>query len=157
MNRRSERAEDRTQPVNPAELREAALRLLARREHSHFELSRKLCQRGWPEPELEQVLGELADQGLLSDERFAESFVRMRSDKAYGPIRIRAELGERGIDRGLVDRALREAEVNWLALASGWYERRYRGQPAEDFKEKSRRQQALARRGFPHELIRELV
>ncbi len=157
MKFRDARAGDRAQPADPAELREAAIRLLARREHSHLELSRKLRQRGWPDPALERVLSELADQGLQSDERFAESFVRMRSQKAYGPIRIRAELGERGIDRGLIDRALREAEVDWLVLASDWYERRYRGRPVENLKEKSRRQQALARRGFDHSVVREVL
>jgi regulatory protein len=144
------------QPVNLADLRDSALRLLARREHSRLELTRKLRQRGWPEPELDAVIDELAEQGLQSDERFAEGFVRMRSQKAYGPIRIRAELGERGLDRGLIDRALRQAEADWLVLASDWYERRYRGQAVEDLKDKSRRQQALARRGFPGEVIREL-
>jgi len=147
---------DDSTPVNLADLRDAALRLLARREHSRMELTRKLRQRGWPEAELEAVIDDLAEQGLQSDDRFAESFVRMRAQKAYGPVRIRAELGERGLDRGLIDRALREAEADWLALASDWYERRYRGEAVEDLKDRSRRQQALARRGFPGDVIREL-
>jgi regulatory protein len=122
-----------------------------------MELGRKLSQRGWPRSEVEQVVSALADAGLQSDERFAESFVRMRSGKAYGPVRIRAEMGERGIDKGLIDRALREAEVDWLASASDWYDRRYRGQPIEDLKDKARRQQALLRRGLAHSTVRELL
>ena len=143
--------------VNRTELREAALRLLARREHSHVELSQKLSRRGWPEPEVGSVIDELAAENLQSDERFAESYARSRAAKHYGPVRIRAELGERGIDRALADRAIRELEANWFALAADWYERRYGTGPAEDIKEKSRRQQALARRGFTHEHVRELV
>ena len=144
-------------PIKLSDLRDAALRLLARREHSYKELSQKLKQRGWPEPELENVLSDLADQGLQSDERFVETFVRSRAQKAYGPVRIRAELGQRGIDRAQVDRALRETDADWLKLASGWYERRYRGDPPADMKDKSRRQQALARRGFDHSIVRELI
>jgi regulatory protein len=143
--------------VSLADLREAAIRLLARREHGWRELRRKLCQRGWPEAETECVLNDLADQGLQSDERFAESFTRTRAQKAYGPVRIRAELGQRGLDRTLIDRALRETDADWLALAAEWYERRYRGEPPADLKEKSRRQQALARRGFDHEVVRQLL
>jgi len=149
--------DSKAQPIKRSDLRDAALRLLARREHSYKELCRKLKQRGWPEPELESVLSDLAEQGLQSDERFAESFVRSRAQKAYGPKRIRAELGQRGIDRAQVDRALRETDADWLELASGWYERRYRGAPPADMKEKSRRQQALARRGFDHSIVRELL
>jgi regulatory protein len=143
--------------INRADLREAALRLLARREHSHAELVHKLTRRGWPESGVESVVVELADENLQSDERFAESYVRSRVAKHYGPVRIRAELGERGIDRALAERAVREQGVDWFAVAADWYERRYGTQPAENLKEKSRRQQALVRRGFVSEHIRELL
>jgi len=141
----------------PADLREAALRLLARREHSVRELSRKLQRKGWPGREVEQIITELAEQGLQSDERFAESFARTRAEKAYGPVRIRAELSERGIDRTLAQRAINELDIDWLAQAAKWFARRYGETRAEDFKEKSRRRQALARRGFEESVIRELT
>ncbi len=140
-----------------ADLREAALRLLARREHSFLELQGKLRRKGWPEHEIPVVVQELADAGLQSDERFAESFTRSRAEKAYGPLRIRAELAERGIDRGLIERAMAELQVDWLAVAAKWYGRRYDSDSPSDLKEKSRRQQALARRGFDHSVIRELT
>ncbi|QOC21530.1 regulatory protein RecX [Wenzhouxiangella sp. AB-CW3] len=144
-------------PIKRAELREAALRLLARREHSFVELVHKLGRRGWPESDVQSMVSELAEENLQSDERFAESYVRSRVMKHYGPVRIRAELGERGIDRSAAERALREEAVDWFALAADWYERRYGMQPVDDLKDKSRRQQALARRGFAHEHIRELL
>lgn len=143
-------------PDERAQLRETAMRLLARREHSHLELVRKLTGRGWPSGDAEAVVDELAAENLQSDERFAESFVRQRVGKAYGPVRIRAELGERGIDRGLAARALAGEAPDWPAVAARWYERRYGAEPPSDLKEKARRQQALARRGFTHDQVREL-
>jgi regulatory protein len=140
-----------------AELREAAIRLLARREHSRLELTRKLRQRGWPESMTEATVDALARDNLQSDERFAESYVRQRVAKAYGPVRIRAELSERGIDDAQATRALAAESPDWLELASRWYERRYGAAPPADLKEKSRRQQALARRGFSFDQIRELL
>ena len=148
---------ERSPAVKAADVRDAALRLLARREHSFRELQRKLGQRGWPGEMVDEVVSQLADEGLQSDDRFAESFVRSRSLKAYGPIRIRAELNERGIDRSQVDKALRESDADWFAIAARWYQRRYGDGPVDNLKEKSRRQQALARRGFDHGIIRELV
>lgn len=144
------------EPASPAEIREAALRLLARREHSRFELSRKLSRRGWPETVVEAVVDELAEENLQSDERFAESYVRQRVAKAYGPVRIRGELSERGIDRGQAARALAAESPDWFAIAAAWCERRYGPEPPADLKEKSRRQQALARRGFTHDQVRQL-
>lgn len=145
------------QSINPAELREAALRLLARREHSRLELSRKLTRRGWPEPAVEELMDELAAANLQSDERYAESYVRQRIGKAYGPVRIRAELSERGIGRSQAARAFEAESPDWFSIAADWYEKRYGPEPPADLKEKSRRQQALARRGFAHEHIRELL
>lgn len=142
--------------ANPAEVREAALRLLARREHSRFELIRKLLRRGWDDSDVVPVVDELAADNLQSDERYAESYVRQRVAKAYGPIRIRAELSERGLDRAEITRALEAESPDWFAIAADWYERRYGPDVPTDLKEKSRRQQALARRGFAHEHIREL-
>lgn len=133
------------------------MRLLARREHSHRELTHKLVKRGWPAADVESVIDELAEENLQSDDRFAESFVRQRVGKAYGPVRIRAELAERGIDRAQVARALEAESPDWFVIASEWYEKRYGGAPPADLKEKSRRQQALARRGFEHEIVRQLT
>jgi regulatory protein len=142
--------------ADPAEIREAALRLLARREHSRLELARKLSRRGWEAGAVDAEIDRLAAADLQSDERFAESFVRQRVAKAYGPVRIRAELAQRGIDRAEASRALSAEDPDWFAVAADWYQRRYGVEPPCDLKEKSRRQQALARRGFEHEHIREL-
>lgn len=139
------------------DLRDSALRLLARREHGHRELVLKLARKGWRGPEASAVVDELAEQGLQSDERYAEVFVRTRSGKAYGPLRIRAELSERGIDRALIERTLREADVDWLARAADWCARKYGTDRPRDIKEKARRQQALARRGFDQSIVRELL
>jgi regulatory protein len=143
--------------ANPAEIREAALRVLALREHSRLELVRKLTRKGWSEPVVEQVVDELAEANLQSDERYAESYVRQRAGKAYGPVRIRAELAERGIGQAQAARALAAESPDWFAIAADWYEKRFGSEPPADLKEKSRRQQAMARRGFAHEHIRELM
>jgi regulatory protein len=141
-----------------AEVREAAVRLLARREHSARELERKLLGRGWPEDLVQAALGELADDGLQSDARFAESFARQRAEKLYGPRRIRAELTERGIDAGVAVRAIESLEVDFVETAETFYRRKYgRCAKEADYNERARRSQALYRRGFDAETIRELV
>ena len=54
-------------------LRERALGLLARREHSRAELGRKLAAHLGPEDDLEALLEDLLKRKLLSEERYAES------------------------------------------------------------------------------------
>ncbi len=134
-------------------LREAAIRLLARREHGRAELAGKLARKGWPPEDIEPVIDGLADEGLQCDVRFAEGFVRSRVGRFWGPLRIRAELGRRGIDGQAARQALEGCEADWSALAGDWYGRRYQD-PPEDAREKSRRMQALSRRGFTSEHFR---
>jgi regulatory protein len=140
------------------EVRDAAVRLLARREHSARELTRKLCDRGWPEDRVEAALAALAAEGLQSDARFAESFARQRAERGYGPRKIDAELRQRGVERDLIAVALEQVDVDFFESAADFYRRRY-GEPDAtlSYRERARRAQALTRRGFEPEHVRALV
>lgn len=80
-------------------LKNKAIYLLSRREHSRQELHRKLLQRGFSSHEIQAVLIELEKENLLSEERFIASFIRSRRARGFGPLKICAELKEHGIDR----------------------------------------------------------
>lgn len=149
-----------------AEAREAALRLLARREHSAVELETKLVARGWPQHHIGQVIDSLSEADLQSDQRFAESFARQRAGRFYGPRRIRAELTQRGIDSSLAQAAIESLEVDFAELAADFYRRKYGedrgksrpgGNATLDFRERAKRSQAMYRRGFESEHLRGLV
>ncbi len=134
-----------------------AVRLLAMREHSQKELVTKLTKRGWSEHAVIACVERLSDEGLQSDQRYTEGLIRSRVSKGYGPLRVRMELLERGVERAVVEAALRAAAVDWLAVAGEWYARRYGEAPIIDMKERGRRHQALARRGFDASISRELL
>lgn len=135
--------------------REVALGLLARREHSKRELIIKLRARGCPEKIITQVVDQLAAEGMQSDTRFAESFVRSRIDRGRGPLRIRAELIERGIEDDLIAEALLQYEDWWRDLALEAYNKRYgENMPLEDIEERLKRSGFLQRRGFTADQIR---
>ena len=140
-----------------AEVREAAVRLLARREHSRSELERKLTDRGFSDGPIEEALAGLAEAGLQSDRRFAESWVRQRAGRGYGPRRILAELAERGVDGETAQIALDDEAPDFDAIAEDWYRRKYRDRAPKDFRERAQRAQALYRRGFESEQIRVLT
>jgi len=90
------------------EISQSAIRMLANREHSRFELKQKLLQRGYAADLVEQVLEKLIRQDLLSEQRFVENFVRNRVNKGYGPLRITAELQARGIDKTTIKRSINQ-------------------------------------------------
>ncbi len=125
-----------------------ALDLLARREHSRFELDRKLKARGFPAAEIAATLDALEGTGALAAARFTDSFVRTRVAKGQGPIRIRAELNERGIDGPEAAKAVRGEDVDWVEAARAARRKRFGPAPPRDFKERARQARFLQYRGF---------
>ena len=95
------------------EAEQAAIRLLAPREHSRLELRRKLLKRDHAPDIIEEALQRLEEHGLLSDERFVEQYIAMRKSKGYGPVRIRQELRERGINDTMIHEWLDERDDEW--------------------------------------------
>ena len=55
-----------------------ALRLLSQREHTEKEIRRKLSEKGCGREEIDSAVSRLIAEGSLSEERFAESFIRSR-------------------------------------------------------------------------------
>ncbi len=131
--------------------------MLAAREHSREELRRKLLSRRYDEILIEQVLDGLASSSLLSDGRFAETFVESRVRKGQGPLRIGMELRERGISQMMVDQALAPYEDQWQQLLSEVHDAKYGVTRAKSNKELARRVRFLESRGFPSELISRLL
>jgi regulatory protein len=134
-------------------LEHTALALLARREHSEAELTRKLRQRGYSAVDIDAVLESLTARNLLSNERFAEMLVRTRIARGQGPIKIRAELRERGIDDALADACVTETSDFWCARAEAARSKRFGGAPPADRLHWTRQARFLAQRGFPADLI----
>lgn len=132
--------------------RRRAMDLLARREHSRLELERKLGARDYEADEIAAALDQLEQDGLLSVERFARSFIESRYARGQGPYRIRRELAERGVES--VETWLDDAAFDWDGLARATRERRFGAAPPADLKDKARQIRFLEYRGFSHDQIR---
>lgn len=122
-----------------------ALGLLARREHSRLELERKLGRREHSHDLIADVLNELEASGALAAERFAESLVRSRVAKGQGPVRIRTELREHGIDSADCRELL---ERDWAGLAREVRAKRFGPNAPADYKDRARQMRFLQYRGF---------
>ena len=96
-------------------IRNKVLSFLARREHSAEELRRKLKQSSSISKTvdfsdlLERCLQEMQEKGFQSDDRFARQYVESKLvNKYHGPLKILAELFNRGIPREQVNLVLNE-------------------------------------------------
>ncbi|WP_404298881.1 regulatory protein RecX [Halomonas sp.] len=143
--------------------REDALRLLARREYSRAELVSRLSAKAHGVDAIAECLDALAEQGLQSDERFAESFLRSRIMRGQGPLKIRQALSQRGIERELIRTVFAQAQgdeqggeqggADWFTLACEILARRFSG-PGDTPRERARRERFLAGRGFDFDQVR---
>ncbi len=77
---------------------QAALALLARRDHFRRELENKLCAKKYPADEIEDAITRCEASGLVDDVRVGERFVEVRAEgRGWGPRRLAGELKIRGI------------------------------------------------------------
>jgi regulatory protein len=130
------------------------LRWLARREHSAREIQQKLMRDSSVNLELiNQVIAELVNKEIISDRRFAESFIRYRVRQGCGPIKIAMELRERGVEDQLVTQGLDEYAQQWANHIQQVHQKRF-GELADDHKKWAKQARFLQQRGFTVEQIR---
>ncbi len=160
------------------------MNILAGREHSVAELQQKLRQKlqqklrrklpqkttesdDYSEPDaadetdsldalIETVLEQLISDKLLDETRFTTAFIRSRTAKGSGPVKIRHELMERGISSELIEEYLDDSYELWQEHIEAVRSKRFGVQRPQDYKEQSKQSRFLYQRGFSGELIQRL-
>jgi regulatory protein len=136
-------------------LRERALRLLAGREHTRAELSRKLARHVSPEDDLESLLNDLSRRNQLSESRYAEARTRQLARK-YGAARIAHELRAKGLSKEAANAAAAAARANELDRAREVWRKKF-GLPAKTREDRARQMRFLQSRGFSFDAIRAVI
>ena len=144
-------------------IRNKMLSFLARREHSAEELRRKLKQSSSIlktvdfSDLLERCLQEMQEKGFQSDDRFARQYVESKLvNKYHGPLKILAELFNRGIPREQANLVLNELgdQELWLKKSIECLERiQKKGKPLTP----QILSQKLYQQGFTWETIEKAV
>lgn len=100
-----------------------------------------------------EVADWLEDLGYLNDAEYARTVARHYSAKGYGDRKVRDEFFRRGIPRQYWEEALEEAQPPETGV-DDFLQKRFRGR-IPDEKELKRASDALARRGYRWDEIRE--
>ncbi len=130
--------------------------MLARREHSRTELRRKLKPKGFDSACIEEVLQELAHEGLQSDHRYTESFLSSRINKGYGPVRIAMELRERGIDEELINKSIDNLDIDWMDTLHSVRQKKFGERLPGNYNAQAKESRFLQYRGFTVDQIKKL-
>ena len=146
---------------DPYEARTRALAMLTGRDYDSAELYQKLCTRFTPEAAAAAVAG-LVEAGLLNDERYARykagSLQRARKSRLAAAMALR----NKGLADSQIDAALdaayapdEEGTDPELEAARALVAGQYRAKLAAGRRDLVAA--ALARRGFPHRVIRQAL
>jgi len=136
-------------------LRERAVKLLARREHTRRELARKLAADDGDPAEIERLLDELEARGWLSESRVAEQLIHTRRGR-FGARRIERDLRGKGVSEEAVAASLPRLKEGELEAARGVWRRKF-GRLPKGAGERARQVRFLQGRGFELEVIFKVI
>lgn len=136
-------------------LRERAMAMLARREHTRAEMTRKLGPHSESPEQIEQLLDALVGRGWLSDTRFAESRANTLARK-FGSLKIEHDLRSRGVSVEVLEQALQRARAQELENCRAAWQRKF-GVLPQNAAERGRQMRFLAGRGFSAEAVRQVL
>ena len=100
---------------NAQSIRIKIMDFLARREHTSKEIFQKMEKKVKLLNILREQIQKLEDEGLLDNKRFAEQYIHSRSSKGYGPLRIRQELIQKGVDETISQNLMGSQDWPYLA------------------------------------------
>ncbi len=106
------------------------------------------------EDAVEEVLAWLQSQGYLSDTRFLQSRVQVRSER-FGNLRIRQELAQHQVE--LTPEAALALRASELGRAQAVSYRKFGGSQPATPAEAAKRARFLAQRGFSSDVVRQVL
>ncbi len=136
-------------------LRERALAMLARREHTRAEMTRKLTPHAESPEQIDQLLDGLVARGWLSEARFAESRANTLLRK-FGSRKIEYDLRNRGVSAEVVEQAVERSLAQELENCRAAWQKKF-GVLPRDAAERGRQMRFLAGRGFSAEAVHQVL
>lgn len=136
-----------------------ALRYLGIRPRTSSQLHSYLVEKGFSTQIAEEICQRCKNHGYIDDEAFAKQWVdeRLRL-KPRSPYMLRMELTQRGVDRAIVEDAVRgvsrQAELDAARALIEKKVRRIEGAPNPD--EERKLLSMLMRKGFSHAIIQQM-
>ena len=130
----------------PKTIRLKIMDFIARREYSSKEIYQKMSRRVEYKEMLEDSIDQLVKEGLISDERYAESYFQSRKNRGFGPLRIKNELKQKGVNESLFNEI--QEGTDWSVLAMNVLQKKVRGKFPEEQKDVLKLKNFLNYRGF---------
>lgn len=104
-------------PKTAAQALQSLMRLAARSEKSSGDAKRLMQRWGVPEADREGVLNTLIENRFIDDSRYAEAYVREKSNlSGWGVRKIAMQLRTKGVSQDIITKALGQIDSSELQL-----------------------------------------
>ena len=111
--------------IQDKDVRIKVMNALARREHSEKEIYLKFISLVESKNKLLEEIRKLKEEGLLSDDRFAEAYIKSRYYSGFGPVRIQYELEKKGVLQNKIENAFQETGLDWDSKLEKEFKKKY--------------------------------
>jgi regulatory protein len=138
-----------------------AVRLLARRDHTRYEIRQKLKRRGFGSDEILAAVAECERLNYIDDERTARVYIGQLVRRGFGFRRIAIELKKKGLQGRRIEDILEQqrAEIDEREIARRVLQKKMKSFERETERKKRRDKiyRFLDYRGFSRSIISELI
>lgn len=121
------------------------------------QIRQRLKRREVPEEMIQSLIEEMIRYGFVDDRAWVESFVRRQQGRKDGPMMIRMKLRAKGIPKELIDASIPEESSLLREQVAELLKTRYRKYDLSDYKQRQKAFAAIARKGFPLDVISEVI
>ena len=129
---------------------------LSRREHSEYELRKKLAPYAESPEELDAVMLRLKKENWQSDSRFLQATANVGAQK-WGAIRIAAKLRQHQLSDEQVNATLQSLQGSEHERAKAVWEKKFKGQAYTTAQEYAKQARFLLSRGFSPDIVRKVI
>lgn len=141
-----------------SKVKESFYSYLSRRDHTAFELRRKVQKKNFSSRVLDGVLNEFELKGLLNDRAFAEKFAADKFNlNQWGPVKIKSALLKKGVGKIIakeaIENELNNLEQDQICVDLARKRKRHFLREEDPFKRKEKVYAYLAGKGFTCNVI----
>tara|TARA_X000000950_G_scaffold59631_2_gene72422 strand:- start:814 stop:1263 length:450 start_codon:yes stop_codon:yes gene_type:complete len=111
--------------ISTKDIRLKIMNALSRREHSEKEIYLKFINLVDSKNNLLEEIVKLKEEGLISNQRYAEAYIRSRFHSGFGPVRIKYELGKKGVIETTIIKAFQETDLDWDDKLKSEFKKKY--------------------------------
>ena len=105
--------------MSTKDIKDIAIKYLAYRDHTIFEMSKHLIEKEFDQFEIDKVISELLELKYLDDYNYCRKYMPYSAGKGKGKEKIKMELVQKGVEKQIIESAMidEEAEGELLSIS----------------------------------------